>query len=128
MSTAPTIIRASDPSDFSWDDSERGSAVYQTRIDAAAGPTSGLVMGTAQIEAGETEAPHTHDLPEMMYVLSGEGTAVFDDREVPIAEGDTVFVPRDTLHSWRAGEAGLSMLYAFPADRFDEVAYHWSDG
>jgi quercetin dioxygenase-like cupin family protein len=126
MSTAPTVIRAGDPSDFTWDDPTRGKAVYQTRIDAAAGPTSGLVMGTVQIEAGETEAPHSHDLPEVTYVLSGDGTVVFEDREVSIAEGDTLFVPKDTVHSWRAGEAGLRMLYAFPADRFDEVAYHWS--
>lgn len=127
MTTAPTIIRSDDPADFAWDDPTRGKAVYQTRIDAAAGPTSGLVMGTAQIEPGETEAPHTHNLAEMAYVLSGGGTAVFEDREVAVKAGDTVFVPADVRHSWLAGDGGMTMLYAFPADRFDEVAYRWSD-
>ena len=125
MTTAPTIVRASDPEEFTRDDGKRGRAVYRTRIDASAGPTSGVVTGTARLDAGDVEASPSHNLPETAHVLSGGGTAIFEDRDVRLDPGDTVFVPAHVHHSWRAGEEGLELLYVFPADRFHDVEYHW---
>ena len=126
MTKTPTIIRAGQPRDDVWKDQKRGHVTHQTRIDGSAGPTSSMAMGTASIAPGDEENMHHHDVPEIAYVTSGGGTAVFSDHEVRLDSGDTVFVPAGMPHSWRAGEEGMNFLYVFPCDRMDEVGWHWA--
>ncbi len=61
---------------------------------------------------------HTHDFFEMMYVLEGSGTHAINDRALPLAAGDLVFVrPRDChAIAVRPGSNLLFVNIAFPAD------------
>lgn len=123
--TAPTIIRAGSPREDTITD--HGSHVQiRTLVDAAGGPSAGIVMGQARLDPACVEARHHHDIPEVVHVTSGGGTARLGDRSVPIEPGDTVFVPAGLVHGWEAGEEGLAFLYVFPADRSDAVTYHWA--
>ena len=121
----PTIVRADAPDLQDWTDPRHGKVRFRTLIDGADGPTRALVHGIAEFEAGGFENPHSHDIPETAHVLDGTGQARLGDRRADVAAGDTVFVPAGVVHGWTAADTRLRVLYTFPADRFDEVAYHF---
>lgn len=63
------------------------------------------------INPGEQLSLQTHaHRDEFWHVVKGSGQAQIGEAERQVAEGDSVFVPRGTLHRLTAGEAGLSVL------------------
>jgi len=62
---------------------------------------AGLTTGEVIIYPGQGHAPHTHPgEEEVIYVISGKGKQTVGDGEAfDIAEGDAIYIPRDTLHS-----------------------------
>jgi len=121
----PIIICRDDPDIQNWDDPQHGQVSFRLLVDGAAGPSEGVVQGIAIFGADGFENPHRHDRPETVHLLEGTGTARLGDREVDLNPGDTVFVPAGTIHEWRAGTNGMRLLFTFPADRFDDVAYRF---
>ena len=56
-------------------------------------------FGLLEIPPGGVFPPHTHpDREEVYYVLSGTGTIMVEDKEVPAVEGLTVYVSGETSH------------------------------
>ncbi len=62
---------------------------------------AGLTTGEVIIYPGQGHAPHQHPgEEEVIYVISGKGSQTVGDGEAfDIAEGDAIYIPRDTLHS-----------------------------
>ncbi|ROU01164.1 cupin domain-containing protein [Histidinibacterium lentulum] len=124
--TDPVHIPDGSPDLQHWDDDRHGSVTYRILVDADGGPSRGLVQGIAYLEPGDRENMHTHDIPETIHVLEGSGEARLQGNSLPLAPGDTLFVPAGAPHAWSAAEAeGLTLLFTFPTDRFAEVAYHF---
>ena len=44
---------------------------------------------------------HTHDWEHEVYVLKGQGTVLFEDKEEPVGVNDVIFVPTSKLHGFR---------------------------
>ena len=62
---------------------------------------AGLTTGEVIIYPGQGHAPHQHPgEEEVIYVVSGKGSQTVGDGEAfDIAEGDAIYIPRDTVHS-----------------------------
>jgi len=74
------------------------------------GSESELQLSEVDYAADVTVAPHSHDIPEVIYVVEGElhlGSTV-----LPV--GSSVFIDKDTTYSFRAGSEGLKMLIFRP--------------
>lgn len=127
MTQLPTHIRPNDTVAQSWDDPRRGRTTFRLLVTAGGGPSEALVQGIMDIPSGEREAMHHHDRPETAYVLSGGGTLTLKGKEIVAQSGDMMFIPEGLVHGWLAGEEGLQLLWSFPGDRFEEVAYHWEE-
>jgi len=123
----PVHIPSETPDLQTWDDDRHGRAKFRLLVDASGGPSEGLVQGLVYLSPGDAENMHRHDLPETVHVIRGRGEARFDGRSLPLETGDTVFVPPGDLHGWAAPEGDLVLLFTFPADRLDEVAYHFAE-
>jgi quercetin dioxygenase-like cupin family protein len=128
MSGVPFVVREADVPIESWSDPVRGEVRFRTLLDGAAGARS-LVHGVAYLDPGKVERAHHHpDTDETIHILAGAGEARLADNVVPLARGDTVFVPAGAVHEWRAGPDGLSFFYSFAADRFETIAYVFEAG
>ncbi len=129
MPLAPFVMRESDAPLEAWSDPVRGEVGFRTLLGGQDGRSRGLVHGIAYLEAGKVEGAHHHpDADETIHVLAGSGEARLDRMSTPLEKGDTVFVPAGTVHEWRGGEAGMTFLYSFPADRFEDVVYVFEGG
>jgi mannose-6-phosphate isomerase-like protein (cupin superfamily) len=123
------VVREADVPLESWNDPVRGEVSFRTLLGGADGHSRGLVHGIAYLAAGKIEGAHRHaGTDETIHVLAGSGEARLDGVTMPLAVGDTFFVPSGTVHEWPGGPAGLKFLYSFPADRFDDVAYAFEAG
>ncbi|PTX57181.1 dimethylsulfoniopropionate lyase DddW [Litoreibacter ponti] len=126
MKPLPVHVPVDGPAPEHWNDATKGSVMFRTLVDGSHGPTAGLVQGIATIAPGQTEAPHHHDIAETAYVLGGTGSVTLGDRTLEIRPGDSVYIPPQCRHAWTASDSDqLRFLYTFPADRFDDVSYHF---
>jgi oxalate decarboxylase/phosphoglucose isomerase-like protein (cupin superfamily) len=64
---------------------------------------AGVTFGEVVLQPGRGHDRHNHpESEEILYVLSGEGEQMLDDREVfQVTPGDTVYVPTGVFHSTR---------------------------
>lgn len=64
---------------------------------------AGVTFGEVVLQPGRGHDRHNHpESEEILYVLSGEGEQMLDDREVfQVKPGDTVYVPTGVFHSTR---------------------------
>jgi len=122
--TRAVRINIADSPPHLWDPREASTVTYRTLLSRDATPSHGLVQGIATLRAGDVEFAHWHDVPETVHVLEGEGHARLGGEVMPMCPGDTFFVPAGCVHEWRCGAGMLRFLYTFPADSFDEIAYH----
>ena len=56
------------------------------------------------IEKGGMSPNHTHPWEHEFFIISGSGMGVVDNNEVPVKQGDVIFVPPDVQHCFRAYE------------------------
>jgi quercetin dioxygenase-like cupin family protein len=54
-----------------------------------------------EVKGGEMVFPHSHPTHEFYYVTSGRGVMTVGGEDRPIAQGDLVYIPPDTVHSLR---------------------------
>ncbi|KKJ93163.1 cupin domain-containing protein [Micromonospora sp. HK10] len=82
-------------------DRRRGGELRVLLGPKTVGSTSGF-MGVATLDPGERIAEHYHPYSEeFLYVARGAITVDLDDRPVPLAAGEALFVPRDVRHRLR---------------------------
>ncbi|MEV0428797.1 cupin domain-containing protein [Micromonospora sp. NPDC050495] len=82
-------------------DRRRGGELRVLLGPKTVGSTSGF-MGVATLGPGERIAEHYHPYSEeFLYVARGAITVDLDDRPVPLAAGEALFVPRDVRHRLR---------------------------
>jgi oxalate decarboxylase/phosphoglucose isomerase-like protein (cupin superfamily) len=64
---------------------------------------AGVTFGEVVLQPGRGHDRHNHpESEEILYVLSGEGEQMLDDREVfQVTPGNTVYVPTGVFHSTR---------------------------
>jgi oxalate decarboxylase/phosphoglucose isomerase-like protein (cupin superfamily) len=62
---------------------------------------AGITFGEVVLQPGRGHDRHNHpESEEILYVLSGEGEQVLDDREpFEVKPGDTIYVPTGVFHS-----------------------------
>ncbi|MGW4464104.1 cupin domain-containing protein [Micromonospora sp. NPDC004704] len=82
-------------------DQRRGGELRVLLGPKTVGATSGF-MGVATLAPGERIAEHYHPYSEeFLYVARGAITVDLDDRPVPVAAGEALFIPVDTRHRLR---------------------------
>ncbi|MGR3453308.1 cupin domain-containing protein [Pseudooceanicola sp.] len=123
MSKATRVNIADSPPHL-WDPRAETLVTYRTLLSRDATPSHGLVQGIATLHAGDVEYAHWHDVPETVHVLEGHGHARLGGEVMEMRPGDTFFVPPRCIHEWRNGEGVMRFLYTFPADSFEDIAYH----
>ena len=98
-------------------------------MDGVSGASMALMIGRAdgaphfalrsfRVEPGGHTPRHHHDYEHEVFVVSGHGTVLLEGEEHPLRSGDTVLVPADEEHQFRAtGEDGLEFLCLVPVER-----------
>ncbi len=67
-----------------------------------------------------------HEPAEIYFIVSGRGEVDIGDRSQPVGPGCAIYIPPDVRHALRCtGAEPLVFVFAFPRDRFDEIAYHF---
>lgn len=127
MTHQPVAVRLADLAWESWDDgdaAQRGNVVWKTLFTGDRTPTGDLTAGVAVVPAGGFLARHRHAHAEIYMVLAGSGEVEIGETLYQVAAGTALFIPGDVYHGVRnPGTGELHFLYAFAADRFDEVTY-----
>ncbi len=77
---------------------------------AAASQTGGYGITHQQGEEGSGPPPHSHGWDEAFFVLSGEISFQCGDETHLCSPGTLVHVPRHTIHAFKYGAGGGSML------------------
>ena len=89
-----------------------------TKIRVLVGPEIGapnFVMRLFEIGPGGQTPLHSHEWEHEMFVLSGEGACVLEDKEVPLASQDAVFMPGGEKHCFRnTGDETLRVICLVP--------------
>jgi quercetin dioxygenase-like cupin family protein len=60
---------------------------------------------------------HAHDYEHEVFIVEGGGEVLLEGQYRPIRAGDVVYVPADTEHQFRAGDAGMRFLCLVPVSR-----------
>jgi quercetin dioxygenase-like cupin family protein len=72
-------------------------------------------LGYSVFTPGTELSPVKHETEEVAYVVSGSGELRLDDRAVPFARGDALYIPPDTWHAVvNTGTEDVVMVFGFP--------------
>ncbi|MGC8688746.1 MAG: cupin domain-containing protein [Thermoplasmata archaeon] len=61
---------------------------------------------------GETPS-HSHDYEHEIFIVEGKGNVRLGDRELPLREGDFIFIPPNIFHRIRS-EDGMKIICVVP--------------
>lgn len=74
-----------------------------------------FVMRQFEVAPGGHTPRHFHDYEHEIYVVEGTGVIVDGDKELPLNQGDVVFVAPDDVHQFKnTGEVPLKFLCLIP--------------
>ena len=125
----PAIV---DQADLEWEDGEGANLAtdkgirWKLLIAGERTETRDLATGIAEVAPGVELTRHRHEPAEIYFIISGRGEMEIEDRVQPVGPGCAVYIPPDVRHALRCtGAEPLVFVFAFPRDRFDEVAYHF---
>jgi quercetin dioxygenase-like cupin family protein len=88
-----------------WDGTPLDEAVLRARLHA-----DGYDVWKWSDPVGADYQAHSHDLDECIWLLAGEMTFAALGRDVRLAAGDRLLLPKGTEHTARAGAAGATYL------------------
>ncbi|MEM9248772.1 MAG: cupin domain-containing protein [Pseudomonadota bacterium] len=108
------------------EDPSFGTVRWRTLVCADRTPSSGLVLGVAEFDAGGTLEAHRHGPAEVYFGLEGRGVVTIEGVCHEIRPGVAVYIPPEAEHRTVAGPEGLKFAYSFPTGRFTEVDYRFS--
>jgi mannose-6-phosphate isomerase-like protein (cupin superfamily) len=74
--------------------------------------SSGLEVGVYVLVAPEPDRQQPHEDDELYVVLEGRGVLTVEGEEIPVVEGQAIFVPARAEHQFTAYEC-LSVLVIF---------------
>lgn len=68
---------------------------------------------------------HVHrDAEEVIYILSGKGISGLNEKEVEMAQGDTMFVPRGTVHwFYNPFDEPVEMIFVYTRPSLKSAGY-----
>jgi oxalate decarboxylase/phosphoglucose isomerase-like protein (cupin superfamily) len=92
------------------------------KVDRNNGASPDLVMGYEELPVGSVISPHRHLLAdEIIFVHRGSGVATVGTLEAPIAEGATVYIPRNVRITLRnTGSTPMAIAFVFSKPGFEE--------
>jgi quercetin dioxygenase-like cupin family protein len=77
-----------------------------------------FAMRLYEIEPRAATTAHTHYWEHQVFVLSGQGAVIGEESEIPLVEGDMVYVPSLECHQFaNKGNKMLRFLMMFPLPR-----------
>jgi mannose-6-phosphate isomerase-like protein (cupin superfamily) len=76
----------------------------------------GLEVGVYVLRAPEPDRQQPHEDDELYVVLDGSGVLTIEGEDVPLHQGQAVFVPAGANHQF-TGYEGLSVLVIFAHER-----------
>ena len=121
-----------DQADLEWEGGEDANLAagkgirWKLLIAGERTETRYLATGIAEVAPGAELMRHHHEPAEIYFIISGRGEMDIEDRSLPVGPGCAVYIPPDVHHALRCtGAEPLVFVFAFPRDRFDEVAYHF---
>ena len=125
----PTSVALDEPPWESWAGAAlaaRSHVRWKLLFSQGRTPTGAMSMGLAEIRPGSIEPLHHHEPAEIYHVMEGEGVAEVDEKEYRLRPDVSLFIPPDARHGARCtSEAPLRLLFVFPTDSFEEVAYRF---
>ena len=72
-------------------------------------------LGYSVFTPGTELNPVKHETEEVAYVVSGRGELRLDDKAVPFAPGDALYIPSETWHAVaNTGADDVIMVFGFP--------------
>ena len=81
------------------------------KVDAANGSDQ-LALGTQQLPKGSGIPLHRHpDKDEVFYVLEGSGSVTLNEARHSCEKGGTIFIPKNTWHSFSSPDQELVLLW-----------------
>lgn len=85
----------------------------QFAVTSARGGAKNFVFGRTVFPPGASHHWHRHhSAEEMQYVVRGEGVALTEEGEVPMAAGDVLFTPEGEWHGFRnTSDEDVEMLW-----------------
>lgn len=125
--TPAVVVDGSQMPSESWGDKKRGSICWQTLFSAGVTPTNSMVCGIATLNPGDDFALHHHAEPEVYFGVDGEADVSVDGVACRLAPGVAIFIPSNAVHGIAAVTTHVRFFYAFAADAFGDIDYHFAD-
>ncbi len=93
------------------------------KVDRRNGGSPDLVMGMEDIAPGAGIPPHRHLVAdEIVFIHRGAGVVELGDRRSPVAEGATVYIPRNVRITLRnTGSVPMTIVFTFSKPGFEEL-------
>jgi quercetin dioxygenase-like cupin family protein len=73
-----------------------------------------FLMRHFTVEPGGFTPFHNHDWEHEVYILEGQGSVRYEDREEEVQPGDAILIPAGKHHQFRAGSGALKFLCMVP--------------
>src|SRR5687768_7180771 len=96
-------------------------ALLILKVDERNGDSREMTMAYEEIPAGQSIRPHHHPhADEIIFVHRGSGIGVLGEWEVPIRDGATIYIPRNTRVALRnTGPGPLAIVFFFSRPGFE---------
>jgi quercetin dioxygenase-like cupin family protein len=107
MPDSPLVIVQPEEGRSFWQPVPANGFVRVLLSSAEIGSEAPFAMGTQTVDPGCYVREHVHpENEEVIFVLDGEGTALIEGQEHPMAKGSCFFLGKGRPHRFQASEAG----------------------
>jgi quercetin dioxygenase-like cupin family protein len=111
------IVRNIDQARLEPVEMEGASGVSMAIMVGRAEGAPNFAMRQFRVEPGGNTPRHSHDYEHEVFIVGGAGTVLLGGEERELRLGDVVYVPAESEHQFRAGDAGLRFLCLSPVSR-----------
>ncbi|AJM92185.1 cupin domain-containing protein [Nitrosopumilus piranensis] len=87
---------------------KNGSNYFHTFINRES-----LAAGVLVLQPGEEDTQTPHDIDEVYYVISGNGSLKIGDKNYKVSKNKLFFVAKDVKHYFHSNTKELKVLYFF---------------
>jgi quercetin dioxygenase-like cupin family protein len=87
---------------------DRIVAVFATPDDSS---SARMAMGISVLPPGYSTPAHQHPAEEFAMIIRGTGSITIDDEVIPVAPGDLVVTPPDSVHVTTSGADDQLVIY-----------------
>ncbi|MGB4135015.1 MAG: cupin domain-containing protein [Microbacterium sp.] len=87
--------------------------IVAVRATPERGTSRHMAAGVSVIPAGYSTPPHSHLAEEYAHVLSGDGVITIDGVGHPVARGDILLTPDQSVHVTTAGREPLAIWWIY---------------